>query len=722
MINELSILLKKTTQKLYQHFLSLRERIPRVVTTFGGFLFLSIICFAMFISLRPEVDGNIFFSSDDPQFQSEHLIDELFVRQDSQLIIAAEWDIIYATYRENVHDLSEALLALKGVASVNSLTHAGPNSLREALDSPLWRRLIMSNDKKSTNFIVFLNEQTIPETVVQIENLMASFESDTFHLRAAGLPYVVELIKRNLMHDLKVFSLLACLIFGLIIFFIFRSKGVLIGAMISCVSACVWTFMVTYLMNVPMGIMTANLGTIIFIMTLSHIIFLTFNWRTFRADSKCEDPVQAAISRTIVPSFWGMFTTLLGFLSLSMVAAKPLRDLGASGAVGAIVAIIVAYGVFPSFLKLASIPLGKKKSTVEEYQKKTYKFIDLEKQFVMLIIFVTCLLTLPGLSMINSDPSLISYFSESSEIYNGFTYIDQNGGSSPLLLVVRASDGGKIHSDRSYVKLWKLQESLEQHRGVGSVISLPVLIAQAHKEAPFGWFLPRQLLLLAMELPSNDEVAKGFITKDRMHGLFMLRMIESYRTSSRLEIIDEIKDITQTEGFDLEIIGGVYSLQGHLAKLVFSSLIGGLLMLILLFAIIIFIISRSWEITVAVAASIFIIPLTVLGCFGIYRIPLDIISAPASNVAIAMGIDSMIHMVLAFKRTKNWDVVRCELWQPILTSMTVVGLGFSIFLFSNFPPTQRFGGAIVLGTILSGLTALYILPLCYQYIQSKMKK
>jgi len=145
---------------------------------------------------------------------------------------------------------------------------------------------------------------------------MASFESDTFHLRAAGLPYVVELIKRNLMHDLKVFSLLACLIFGFDLFFLYSDlRAFWFGAMISCVSACVWTFMVTYLMNVPMGIMTANLGTIIFIMTLSHIIFLTFNWRTFRADSKCEDPVQAAISRTIVPSFWGMFTTLLGFLS-----------------------------------------------------------------------------------------------------------------------------------------------------------------------------------------------------------------------------------------------------------------------------------------------------------------------------------------------------------------------------------------------------------------------
>ena len=704
---------------IFKQVLRILKNLPLEVITFIILAILSTICLISYITITPTVDDNIFFSSDDPQFQSEHLIDRLFVRQDSQLIISATGKINDEKYRDNVAKLSDMLIDLEGISSVNSLTHAGPESLRDAIESPLWKRLIISNDKKSTNFIVLLKDDNFSNVIPKIEELMAAFESDDFHLQAAGLPYVVELIKRNLLRDLKIFSVLACLIFGIIIFCIFHSKSVLIGTMVSCLSACIWTFMLTNLMNIPMGILTANLGTIIFVMTLSHIIFITFNWRSFRSDTNRKDPVRDAVKRTFAPSFWSMFTTLLGFLSLSAVAAKPLRDLGTSGAIGSLVAIIVAYCVFPAFLRLANFRLHQKQGKLEKYQTKTYKFIDLEKQFVMLIIFVTCLLTLPGLTMINSDPSLLSYFSKSSEIYKGFSYIDRNGGSSPLVLVVRSSDNEKIHSNKSYDKLWKLQESLEQHRSVGSVISLPVLIAQAHKTAPFGWILPRHLLLSAMEMPSNDGIAKSFITKDRKYGLFMLRMIESYRTCSRLEIIEEIRTIAQGEGFYVEIIGGVYNLQGHLAKLVFSSLILGLGKLILLFAIIALIISRSFRITLAITASIFVIPLTVLGCFGVYRISLDIISAPASNVAIAMGIDSMIHMILAFRRTKNWQTVRDELWQPILTSVTVVGIGFSIFLFSNFPPTQRFGGAILLGTILAGLTALYILPLSYQYIQPK---
>ncbi|MCK5551729.1 MAG: hypothetical protein KAJ09_01200, partial [Deltaproteobacteria bacterium] len=340
-----------------------------------------------------------------------------------------------------------------------------------------------------------------------------------------------------------------------------------------------------------------------------------------------------------------------------------------------------------------------------------------EKQFVMLVIIVTCLLTLPGLTMLDSDPSLLAYFSKSSEIYKGLSYIDQNGGSSPLILVVRSKNNEKIHSDQSYNRLWNLQDSLEQHRAVGSTISLPVLIAQAKETPIFGWVLPREVLLSAMELPMNDQIAKSFVTKDRKYGLFLLRMIESYRVLPRIEVVEEIKTIVENEGFYPEIVGGIYNLQGHLAKLVSSSLVGGLTKLLLLFAVITWIISRSLRITLAVSASIFIIPLTVLGCFGVYRIPLDIISAPASNVAIAMGIDSMIHMIKSYRRNKNWQLVRDELWQPILTSMFVVATGFSIFLCSTFPPTQRFGGAILVGTVLSALTALYIMPLLFQYLQ-----
>ncbi|MCK5082520.1 MAG: MMPL family transporter, partial [Candidatus Omnitrophica bacterium] len=346
--------LKKSFSIIFKQFLRIYKVLPREVIAFILLAVVSMACLFAFVDLAPTVDDNLFFSSDDPQFQSEHLIDRLFVRKDAQLIISVTGKITDEQYRKKIYDLSEVFANLEGIASVNSLTHAGPGNLRKAIDSPLWKRLIISNDRKSTNLVVLLSEENFSVIVPKIEEIMAAFEAKDFHIRAAGLPYVVELIKRNLMRDLKIFSALACVIFGLFIFCIFHSKSVLVGTMVSCLSACMWTFMITDRFSIPMGILTANLGTIIFVMTLSHIIFLTFNWRTFRSDPERKDPVKDAVKITFSPSFWSMFTTLLGFISLTAVSAKPLRDLGISGAIGSLVAIAVAYSVFPAFLRMAN--------------------------------------------------------------------------------------------------------------------------------------------------------------------------------------------------------------------------------------------------------------------------------------------------------------------------------------------------------------------------------
>ena len=722
--------------------------LPRQLWVFLFLTLLSIAVIVKFVNLKPEVTDDFFFSNKDPQFQSEKKISKLFVRNDSMIIISATGDIESDLYREKIQDLSESLLGLEGVTGVRSLTH-GPKDLDDALKSPMWKRLIISDDRKSTNLIILLDDLYKNSIISYIEDLMYQFSSQDFNLRASGMPYIVELIRRSLLKDIKTFSSTAIIVLGLIIFILFRSKAAFFGTLTACLNAAMWTFMLTYLMHIPIGILTANLGTIICILTLSHIIFITYNWKKAcsepalyalppsfwnvpakllfnrrRADAIPKmTPVDEAIMLTFLPSFWSMFTTLLGFLSLLSVKAKPLRDLGASGAIGTLMAICAAYTIYPAFLRIAGSlkqkRIAQNKSKVEKSQRSTYDFLNKKQNLLILVIVVICIMAVPGLWMIDSDPSLLSYFSKNSEISRGLSYIDRNGGSSPLIIVVRTQSGDKIVSQKTYEKLWRLQEVLEQYRSVGSVVSLPVLLAQAKKN-PLGFIvsvISMDALIKILERPEQEAIAKSFISQDHKYGLFMLRMTEAYRSRSRLEIIKEIKELVRAQGFEPEIIGGIYSLQGHLAKLVAVSLVNGLGKLILLFALIGLLISRSLRITLALTFSVALLPVTILGLIGLYRIPLDIISAPASNIAIAIGIDSMIHMIKAYQRLGDWRKVKDLLWQPILTAMFVITIGFGIFSFSSFPPTQRFGLAILIGTILASLTALFIMPFLVEKIQ-----
>ena len=52
-------------------------------------------------------------------------------------------------------NLDDSLLKLEGIVGIKSIAH-GPNGLEDALKGPLWKRLLISKDQKSTNIIVFL--------------------------------------------------------------------------------------------------------------------------------------------------------------------------------------------------------------------------------------------------------------------------------------------------------------------------------------------------------------------------------------------------------------------------------------------------------------------------------------------------------------------------------------------------------------------------------------
>ncbi|MDA9101383.1 hypothetical protein N9K06_01760, partial [Omnitrophica bacterium] len=179
-----------------------------------------------------------------------------------------------------------------------------------------------------------------------------------------------------------------------------------------------------------------------------------------------------------------------------------------------------------------------------------------------------------------------------------------------------------------------------------------------------------------------------------------------------------IEETVRSMGFEPVLVGGVYMLQGKLAELLASSLVSGLILLTLIFVIMGWLISRSVQTTVSLLLSMSLIPVAMLGLVGMFKIPLDIISAPAANLAMGMGVDAMIHMLIFVSaRIKNspdrqtaWMEATCALWRPILFSMFIVCCGFAIFGLSNFPPTQRFGLSVVLGTVMSPLAALFLLP------------
>jgi len=680
-------------------------------------LLLTVVLFglvATLVDLRPVVDENFFFSTSDPQFRQSKKIEKRFPSPTELILAVSSSDISSARYLGRIQRLTRKIENLDEVSTVKSLT-AGPKSFQDALASPFWSRLLIARDRKASNLIVFIEGKETEKLIQRIEEITHELDEKDFRIHIAGPPYVVEMIRRSLAHDFVYFSLTAVVLFGLTMAALFRSTRVFLGMLATCTSAVLLTLLLQSLFGKKIGILTVNLGTIVFVVALSHLAYMTFNWQTLarRMGKESADLAAAARRMTFPASFWSMICASLGFGSLLIVQAKPLRELGFGGVLGTVVAFVCAYVMYPAFLRWA---VPHKSKLVEAEPPRSFW----SHRFALLslgVILLSAGLAL-GLKRVNTDPSLLEYFKRHQELRDGLEYVDREGGSNPLTLVVAAADGSKLNTDAAYQKMWTLQGALEKHRGVGTVISLPTLLAEGDR-VPFSFFLSYETLMRIMEKPEHARVAKSFVTEDRTQAVFLLRMVETRRDKYRLEVVDDLRAIVRKHGFKPVLVGGIYYLQGQLSKLVASSLVTGLFSLNVLFIVIALIVARSVRGAVAMIASLSLVPLCMLGGIGWLRVPMDVISAPATNVCIGIAIDSMIHLVFGVRRAQragkkgwqSWVAAREEQWRGIVYSDVIIAVGFAIFVLSDFPPTQRFGLVVLAGTIIDILANLFVLPL-----------
>ena len=670
-----------------------------------------LVAVGVWVDLSPRVESDFFFSRDDPQLQVSLELNQRYPGRAQVVVRAEDRAGDRAAYRERIGELAEAFLEVEGVTGVRSLTTDDPAR------SPLFSRILLTEDDAATNLILSVDATDPALLVPRLEDVVERVREPSLDVVMSGVPVIVEQIRRNLFRDLLVFSAVAFLLYGLLAALIYKSVGIVAGALSTCVTACTATLLLTRAMGIEIGLLTANLITIVFVLTLSHIVFLTANW--LRAGSLALAPdqrVASAVSLTLEASFWSMATTLLGFLSLLVATARPLRELGMAGAIGAATALAVAYTIYPTFLGR-----GGERSEVAGQPSVAAAPISARPSRVLAVIALVVLLLGAGLPKLNTDPGLLTYFAEGSELRDGLERIDRDGGSSTLNIAIRDAAGARLDENEVYERMWSFQEALEADTAVGAVLSPAVLLGHA-RTLPLANFLSLDALLDIAESPLLDRIALSFVTRERDEGLFFLRMKESVQERSRYEVMDRLEGYARDAGLEPVQMGGLYDLQAQLGRLIASSLRIGLGGLLLLFVGVALVVSRSARVATIMVMCLGGVPLVVLGTFGHLGVAVDIITSPAANVALAMGVDSMIHLVVRVRHLRDggladlesWSRARAQVMGPVLAATLLICVGFGIFGLSTFPPTRRFGFAVILGTMTAATMALVTLPLAVE--------
>lgn len=147
----------------------------------------------------------------------------------------------------------------------------------------------------------------------------------------------------------------------------------------------------------------------------------------------------------------------------------------------------------------------------------------------------------------------------------------------------------------------------------------------------------------------------------------------------------------------------VYRTQHALMENLFESL----MMSFALITVVMMVVLRSpWAGLVSMIPNLFPV-VVIFGIIGWIRVAVDIGTMMTASVALGVAVDDTIHYLTWFRDGLNqgWERKRAALWayERCATAMTqttlIGGLGLSVFAFSSFTPTQRFG--VLMLTILA---------------------
>ena len=550
--------------------------------------------------------------------------------------------------------------------------------------------------------------------------------------------------------DLLVYglSVLALLSFSLWLFF--RQVRWIVLPMFICAVSAIFTTGIFGMFGWEVTVISSNYIALQLIITISTVIHLVVSYREFYAKHpkySQNQLIYLTLRDKFSPSFWAIFTTVIGFSSLMTADIKPVIMLGIMMSAGISVSLVLA------FLLFGSVNANLKKLAPVRTFENSFKFTKYCANLALnsrKIIYAVCVLVVCfgvyGISKIKVENSFIGYFKESTQIRQGMQVIDTKlGGTIPVDVIVKFKESepkqeksdekddfeSEFENDAKSAKYWfnsyhtrvaeKIHDYLKEQNFVGNVSSLATLI-KAIKELNNG--VSDDFLLSAMyeKLPLEYKkiLLSPYVSVENDELRFSLRIVDSDPKLRRNLFLKELREglleLTKNDNVSIEVVGMMVLYNNMLQNLLSSQVDTFGLTVAILFVIFCFVFRSIKLATIAIVSNL--IPLcTLFGVMGFFGIPLDVMSITIAAISIGIGVDDIIHYIHRFKE----ELLTKDVFESIKAAHASIGyamyytsftifLGFSVMITSNFIPTIYFGLLTDLVMVFMLLGALIILP------------
>lgn len=605
----------------------------------------------------------------------------------------------------------------------------------------------------NARFKTYRDEARVKEhaAIEQIRKAVAKFSGEE-SLFLGGANMIADDMVGFVRSDLASYGISVTLLLIFSLWLFFRQIRYVFMPIFICVISVIWASGLFGFFGWEITVISSNYIALQLIITISVVIHLIVSYREFyltKPHLSNSQLVYLTLRDKASPSFFAIFTTVIGFLSLALSDIKPIIMLGVMMSASIAVSLALAFLLFGSAMtlmpKLAPVRTFESKFGFTKY---CAKFALEHGRAVYMIALAVLIFGLYGISKLRVENSFISYFKDTTEIHKGMQVIDTKlGGTVPVDILIKfnkpkfdeiaAKNEPKDEFDDEFAasanedKYWfnqhkidvakKVHNYLENKRFVGHVSSMGTIvkIVENITRKPIDGLM---LSILYEQIPQKykDIILSPYVSIKDNELRFTARTLDSDDALRRDEFLRELRtdiaNLTANDNTSVQVSGAMVLYNNLLQSLIVSQVDSFGFVVLALF-IVFCIIFRSIKLA-AIAIISNLIPLcAVFGVMGALGIPLDIMSITIAAISIGIGVDDIIHYIHRLKielRSKNVaEAIKASHasigYAMYYTSFAVI-LGFSIMVTSNFIPTIYFGLLTDLVMIMMLLGALVLLP------------
>ena len=598
------------------------------------------------------------------------------------------------------------------------------------------------------------------ETVAATREVMDRYR-DRGTLYLGGIPMIADDMITFIKNDLLVFGAGVFAFMVIMLSIIFRQPRFVLLPLCSCVFAVVIMMGLLGLTGWPVTVISSNFISLMLILTMSMNVHLIVRYRQLSRDFAGQNQtelVSRTVRRMVWPCLYTALTTMIGFGSLVVSDIKPVIDFGWMMTLGLSVTFMTSFLLFPVIL----VSLDKKITSPGKQEVPfTASLARITEKFgngVVVTALLLAALSLYGVSRLKVENSFVNYFSDTTEIHQGLTLIDNElGGTAPMDVVLifdpvkeygeeeeplEGEDefddledlfGGFDEEPADPADAWftaykvdrikAVHDYLDSLPAVGKVLSLASVLRLAEDLNEGEEFDAFELAVINKKMPREikEQLIDPYISIANNEARINIRILDSLPELRRKQFLEKIDADLRTElGLteDEFQVSGMMVLYNNMLQSLFISQIETLGVVMLGIALMLLVLFRSFSLALIGILPNILAAGIILGLMGILDIPLDMMTITIAAITIGIAVDNSIHYIYRFREeypgkadyVSTLHYCHANIGRAVFYTAITIIIGFSILVMSNFIPTIYFGLLTALAMFIALLAALTLLP------------